>query len=159
MVSKVKVDLEGKIKGSPPFSRRTLSRTPWIINKTMNKTMNRTMIHEPWAKPWTINQGLTLSTIRSSFLYYYMSRQYWEVSGKSKQKHQDSEPKILMTWDQPLEVNINNSPGLWPLMASFCCLFIIYLAGDDQVWPVIKSVVMYWWHTVYPDNQWQGGGK
>ena len=28
--------------------------------------MNRTKIHEPWAKPWTINQGLTLSTIRSS---------------------------------------------------------------------------------------------
>ena len=29
--------------------------------------MNRTKIHEPWAKPWTINQGLTLSTPRSSF--------------------------------------------------------------------------------------------
>ena len=28
--------------------------------------MNRTKIHEPWAKPWTIDQGLTLSTIRSS---------------------------------------------------------------------------------------------
>ena len=39
------------------------------INKTMNKTMNRTKIHEPWAKPWTINQGLTLSTPRSSFVY------------------------------------------------------------------------------------------
>ena len=36
------------------------------INQTMNKTMNRTKIHEPWAKPWTINQGLTLYTIRSS---------------------------------------------------------------------------------------------
>ena len=33
----------------------------------MNKTMNRTKIHGPWAKPWTINQGLTLSTPRSSW--------------------------------------------------------------------------------------------
>ena len=38
------------------------------INKTLNKTMNRTKIHEPWAKPWTINQGLTLSTNRSSLI-------------------------------------------------------------------------------------------
>ena len=67
--------LKGKIKGSLPCSRKTLSRTPWTINqtmnqtmnKTMNRTMNRTKIHEPWAKPWTINPGLTLSTIRSSF--------------------------------------------------------------------------------------------
>ena len=38
------------------------------VNKTMNKTMNRTKVHEPWAKPWIINQGLTLSTTRSSLL-------------------------------------------------------------------------------------------
>ena len=36
------------------------------LNRTTNRTMNRTEIHGPWAKPWTINQGLTLSTIRSS---------------------------------------------------------------------------------------------
>ena len=31
--------------------------------------MNRTQIHEPWAKPWIINQGLTLSTTRSSWFF------------------------------------------------------------------------------------------
>ena len=47
---------------------QTMNQT---INQTMNKTMNRTKIHEPWAKPWTINQGLTLSTIRSSFHFIF----------------------------------------------------------------------------------------
>ena len=42
----------------------------WVGSQTMNKTMNKTMIHKPWAKPLTLNQGLTLSTIRSSFDFW-----------------------------------------------------------------------------------------
>ena len=47
--------------------------------------------------------------------------------------------------------------GLWPLMASFCCLFIIYLAW--WWWSVTRYKeccgLMYWWQNVYPDNQWR----
>ena len=48
----------------------------WTMNRTMNRTINgtinRTLNHEPW----TINQGLTLSTIRSSF--YKSLRLCWD---------------------------------------------------------------------------------
>ena len=42
-----------------------------------------------------------------------------------KQKDQDSEPRILMTWDHPLEVNTNNSAG-WPLASDG--LFVVCLS-------------------------------
>ena len=55
--------LKGKIKGSPPCSRRTLLRTPWTMYHKPNHEQN----HEQNQDSWTINQGLTLSTIRSSY--------------------------------------------------------------------------------------------
>ena len=44
--------------------------------------MNRTKIHEPWAKPWTINQGLTLSTTRSSLVLNspILGHEHWVIS-------------------------------------------------------------------------------
>ena len=42
--------------------------------------MNRTKIHEPSAKPWTINQGLTISTIRSSRSIFQRSST-WAIPG------------------------------------------------------------------------------
>ena len=43
----------------------------WTMNRTMNKTMNRTMNKTMSHEPWTINKGLTLSTIRSSYYFFF----------------------------------------------------------------------------------------
>ena len=73
-------------------------------------------------------------------------------------KYQDAEPKILMTWltwDQPLEVNINNSSG-WPLASDG--LFVVCLSFIPGWWWSVTRYkecwgLMYWWQTVYTDNQ------
>ena len=51
------------------------------------------MIHEPWTKPWTFNQGLTLSTTQSSFVFHlleigvFRSLEFFPKSEKSAIKH------------------------------------------------------------------------
>ena len=81
--------LKGKIKGSPPFSRRTLLRTPLtmyhIPNHKQNHEQNNEQNQDSWAKPWTINQGLTLSTTRSSCMFYSILTWFWQsfVSSES----------------------------------------------------------------------------
>ena len=77
--------LKGKIQGSPPCSRRTLWRTPWTMyqkpNHEPHHKQNHEQIHEQnheqnhdsWtiSQTITINQGLTLSTIRPSFNFFW----------------------------------------------------------------------------------------